>query len=133
MVDTFCRCHLSYNEKRDLFFPPNPVTCRTCHKPRIKKKIDLNDFSNQHQNLICMSGGPHGPHGVAPGALPGVAPGVAPGALPGLVPAAAPVAAPGALPVVAGVAPGIAPPAAPVAAPGAVPGAPSPIILIIII
>ena len=71
MVDAFCNSHFSYQEKRDLFFPEKPVICRTCHHPRVKKKIDLGDFSANHQNMICMFGGPHGgaaagvPHGGA--------------------------------------------------------------------
>ena len=74
MVDEFCNSHFSFEEKRELFFPDHAVVCRTCHKPRIKRLIDLHDFSIRHQNLICMFGRPHGgvppavaPHGGAPG------------------------------------------------------------------
>ena len=92
MVDVFCRSHFSFNEKKDLFFPVHPVICRTCRRPRIKRLIDLNDFSLHHQNLICMFGHPHavvpavtGGGGVPPaggippaGAPHGGAPGPAP-------------------------------------------------------
>ena len=60
MVDEFCNSHFSFEEKRELFFPDHAVVCRTCHKPRIKRLIDLHDFSIRHQNLICMFGRPHG-------------------------------------------------------------------------
>ena len=73
MVDEFCNSHFSFEEKRELFFPDHDVICRTCHKPRIKRLINLQDFSIRHQNLICMFGRPHGgvppavaPHGGAP-------------------------------------------------------------------
>ena len=71
MVDN---SHFSFEERRELFFPDHAVVCRTCHKPRIKRLIDLHDFSIRHQNLICMFGRPHvgvppavAPHGGAPG------------------------------------------------------------------
>ena len=74
MVDEFCNSHFSFEEKRELFFPDHAIVCRTCHKPRIKRLIDLHDFSIRHQNLICMFGRPHGgvppagaPHDGAPG------------------------------------------------------------------
>ena len=60
MVDAFCNSHFSYQEKRDLFFPEKPVICRTCHHPRVKKKINLGDFSAYLQNMICMLGAPLG-------------------------------------------------------------------------
>ena len=60
MVDEFCNSHFSFEEKRELFFPDHAVVCRTYHKPRIKRLIDLHDFSIRHQNLICMFGRPHG-------------------------------------------------------------------------
>ena len=60
MVDAFCNSHFSYQEKRDLFFPEKPVICRTCHHPRVKKKINLGDFSANLQNMICMLGAPLG-------------------------------------------------------------------------
>ena len=73
MVDRFTHSHFNTQEKRNIFFPPNPVTCRTCHKPRVKYRLDLNDFSALHQNMICMFGRPHGVGeggGVGPGHLP---------------------------------------------------------------
>ena len=63
------------SEKRDIFFPEHPVVCRTCHKPRVKRLINLEDFSDRHQELICMSGRPHGR---VPAAAGGVPPGVPP-------------------------------------------------------
>ena len=71
MVDRFTQSHFSTQEKRNIFFPPNPVTCRTYHKPRVKHRLDLNDFSARHQSMICMLGRPHG---VGPGHLPHAAP-----------------------------------------------------------
>ena len=45
MVDEFCNSHFSFEEKRELFFPENAVVCRTSHKSRIKRLINLQDFS----------------------------------------------------------------------------------------
>ena len=60
MVDRFTQSHFSTQEKRNIFFPPNPVTYRTCHKPRVKHRLDLNEFSARHQSMIYMFGRPHG-------------------------------------------------------------------------
>ena len=60
MVDEFCGSRFSFREKREIFFPDHPVVCRTCHKPRVKRLINLEDFSVRHQKLICMFGHPHG-------------------------------------------------------------------------
>ena len=87
MVKTFCNSNFSFNEKRDLFFPAHPAICRTCRRPRIKRLIDLNDFSLHHQNLICMF---DHPHAVVPAAVPpagGIPPAGAPhGGAPGPAP-----------------------------------------------
>ena len=82
---------LTLKEKRNIFFPPNPVTCRTCHKPRVKHRLDLNDFSARHQSMICMFGRPHGVGaggwaGAGPGAGSGAGAGVGPGHLPHAAP-----------------------------------------------
>ena len=77
MVDEFCSSPFSFREKRDIFFPEHPVVCRTCHKPRVKRLINLEDFSARHQELICMSGRPHGrvpAAGVPPAGVPGGVP-----------------------------------------------------------
>ena len=60
MVDEFCGSRFSFREKREIFFPDHPIVCRTCHKPRVKRLINLEDFSVRHQKLICMFGLPHG-------------------------------------------------------------------------
>ena len=127
MMEDFCNSHFSFNEKRDLFFPAHPVIYRTCRRPRIKRLIDLNDFSLHHQNLICMFGHPHavvpaaGGGGVPPAGAPpagGVPPPVVPPAA--IPPAAVPpaVVPPVAVPPAA-VPPAVVPPAAvpPVAVP----------------
>ena len=50
MVDEFCNSRFSFREKRDIFFPDHPVVCRTCHKPRVKRLINWEDFSLHHQH-----------------------------------------------------------------------------------
>ena len=60
MVDAFCNSNFSRQEKRNLFFPENPVICRSCHKPRINKKLSVEHFSQQHQTKICTVGKYHG-------------------------------------------------------------------------
>ena len=75
MVNAFRNSYFSY-QKKDLFFPEKPVICRTCNHPRVKKKINLGDFSANHQNMIYMFGGLHGgaavgaPHGGAGTGVP---------------------------------------------------------------
>ena len=67
---------ISVIKKKDLFFFFYSVICRTCHHPRVKKKINLGDFSANLQNMICMFGGLHGgaavgaPHGGAGTGVP---------------------------------------------------------------
>ena len=80
-INTFCRSHFSRQEKRGFFFPVQPRTCHTGHRPKAKKHIDFDNFSNYHQNLICMCpqpahipGGARGGHGAA-GGHGGAAPG----------------------------------------------------------
>ena len=117
MVDEFCNSRFSFREKRDIFFPDHPVVCRTCHKPRVKRLINLNDFSLHHQGLICMFGRPHGrARGGAPAAVPLAGAAIVP-AGGGVPPAAVPPAAvpPAAVP------PGIVPPG--IVPPGIVPPA----------
>ena len=54
-INTFCRSHFSRQEKRGFFFPVQPRTCHTCHRPKDKKHIDFDNFSNYHQNLtVCV-------------------------------------------------------------------------------
>ena len=64
MVDIFIRSHFNSNEKRRLFFHENPWICHTCHKPRVKARINTDDFSNGHRRLIytCLRN-QHAPHG----------------------------------------------------------------------
>ena len=50
MVDEFCNSHFSFIEKRKIFFPEHHIVCRTCHKPRVKRLINLEDFSLRHQH-----------------------------------------------------------------------------------
>ena len=60
MVEEFCSSSFSFREKREIFFLEHPIMYRTCHKPRVKRLINLEDFSLDHQELICMLGRPHG-------------------------------------------------------------------------
>ena len=60
MVDEFCGSLFSCRKKRVIFFPDHFIECRTYHKPRVKRLINLEDFSVRHQKLICMFGQPHG-------------------------------------------------------------------------
>ena len=60
MVDEFCSSRFSFREKMEIFFLDHPIVCRTCQKQRVKRLINLEDFSVRHQKLICMFGRPHG-------------------------------------------------------------------------
>ena len=71
MTEDFCNSHFSFEEKKRSFFPEHPLVCPTFHKPRIKRLINLEDFSLHHQNLICISRRPHS--GVPPEGAPGPA------------------------------------------------------------
>ena len=48
------------DELKRIIFPENPVICRSCHKPRINKKLSVEHFSQQHQAKICTVGNYHG-------------------------------------------------------------------------
>ena len=74
-INTFCRSHFSRHEKRGFFFPVQPRTCHTGHRPKAKKHIDFDNFSNYHQNLICMCPQPAHIPGGAAGGHGGAAPG----------------------------------------------------------
>ena len=82
MINAFCRSHFSYNEKRNLFFSQHPRTCPHCHLPKIKRRLNLNNFTRVHRALICtcaLQGEQAAGHGaVGPGA--GGAGAVGPGA-----------------------------------------------------
>ena len=60
MVDNFTHSNFTHQELRNIFFPPHPVTCRSCQKPRLKKRLNINDFSPNHRNMVCIPGRPHG-------------------------------------------------------------------------
>ena len=97
-IKTFCESSFSKHEKRALLFPVKPRLCHTCQKPKAKKHINFDNFSNYHQRLICMcvlarnpagqGGGdndavPGGHDGAAPGGHDGPAPGGHGGPAPG--------------------------------------------------
>ena len=71
MINAFCRSHFSYNEKRNLFFSKHPRTCPHCHLPKIKRRLNLNNFTRVHRAAGPGAGGPgavgpgHGGHGGA--------------------------------------------------------------------
>ena len=71
MINAFCRSHFSYNEKRNLFFSQHPRTCPHCHLPKIKRRLNLNNFTRVHRAAGPGAGGPgavgpgHGGHGGA--------------------------------------------------------------------
>ena len=50
---------LAAEKEREMFFPDHSIVCRTCYKPRVKRLINLEDFSVRYQKLICMFGHPH--------------------------------------------------------------------------
>ena len=101
-IKTFCESSFSKHEKRALLFPVKPRLCHTCQKPKAKKHINFDNFSNYHQRLICMcvlarhpagqGGGarrdhddavPGGDNDAVPGGHDGAAPGGHDGAAPG--------------------------------------------------
>ena len=62
MVDECMDIEFSKDEIRNIIFPENPVICRSCHKPRINKKLSVADFSQEHREKICTVGKYHGPY-----------------------------------------------------------------------
>ena len=70
-INTISFQHSRKKEKKNIFFPPNRVTCRTCHKPRVKHRLDLNDFSAREYDVHVGE-----PHGAGVGAGVGVITGV---------------------------------------------------------
>ena len=62
MVDEFMNIEFTEEELRTIIFPENIVTCRSCRKPRINKRLSVDNFSQEHQDRICTVGRYHGPH-----------------------------------------------------------------------
>ena len=62
MVDEFMNIEFTEEELRNIIFPENIVTCRSCRKPRINKRLSVDNFSQEHQDKICTVGRYHGPH-----------------------------------------------------------------------
>ena len=54
MSNNFLTSPLGCLEKKNIFFPNGIKICHTCNKPIIETKINLNNFSLYHQNMICM-------------------------------------------------------------------------------
>ena len=89
-IKTFCESSFSKREKRALLFPVKPRLCHTCQKPKAKKHINFDNFSNYHQRLICMcvlarnpAGQGGGDNDAVPGGHDDAAPGGHDGAAPG--------------------------------------------------
>ena len=59
--EEFLDIQFTRDELRNIIFPENPVTCRSCHKPRINKKLSVAHFSEEHRAKICTVGSYH-PH-----------------------------------------------------------------------
>ena len=68
MINAFCRSHFSYNEKRNLFFSQHPRTCPHCHLPKIKRRLNLNNFTRVHRAPPAPSPTAGGPGAGGPGA-----------------------------------------------------------------
>ena len=62
MTEEFLRIKLSKDELKRIIFPENPVICRSCLKPRINKRLSVENFSEEHQAKICTVGKFHGPY-----------------------------------------------------------------------
>ena len=61
-LEEFLDTGFNRGELKRIFFPENPVICRSCHKPRINKKLNAAHLSQQHQGKICTVGKFHGPY-----------------------------------------------------------------------
>ena len=59
--EEFLDIQFTRDELRNIIFPENPVTCRSCHKPRINKKLSIANLSQEHRAKICTVGSFH-PH-----------------------------------------------------------------------
>ncbi len=51
-INKFTKIKLSQNEMEDIFIPETRKVCQTCHKVRIKKKIEMRSFSPRHRRII---------------------------------------------------------------------------------
>ena len=52
-INNFKNIELSKDEMEDIFIPEIKRVCQTCHKVRIKKRIDRRDFTPSHRRYIC--------------------------------------------------------------------------------
>ncbi len=51
--EEFLNIESTRNELKNIIFPENPVTCRSCHKPRINKKLNVAHFSQDNPQNIA--------------------------------------------------------------------------------
>ena len=58
--EEFLDIKFTRNELKHIIFPENLVICRSCHKPRINKKLSVAHFSQEHQAKKCTVGNFHG-------------------------------------------------------------------------
>jgi len=54
-INNFKNIELTQEEMENIFIPEKRRVCQTCHKVRIKKKIDRIDFSPEHRIFICKN------------------------------------------------------------------------------
>ena len=62
MNQNFLNIDFTRDELKRIFIPKNPIICRSCHKPRINKKLNVAHFSQQHQVKIFTVGKFHPYH-----------------------------------------------------------------------
>ena len=53
-IDNFLAIELSEEEMERIFVPETRRVCQTCHKVRLKKKIDRANFTPRHRRFICI-------------------------------------------------------------------------------
>lgn len=54
LIKKLCHCSYSKEEKKNIFLSENGRKCQTCHKLKINKKLSPYNFSQVHQQYICL-------------------------------------------------------------------------------
>ena len=54
MSDSFSQSLFTHQELKNIFFLEHSMICRSYQKPRLKKKLNINYFSPNHLNMLCI-------------------------------------------------------------------------------
>ena len=54
MADSFSQSRFTQQELKNIFFLQHSMLCSSYQKPRLRKKLNINYFSPNHLNMLCI-------------------------------------------------------------------------------